>query len=123
MDQLVTLVAAATQGVQHRVYHRVQDTHTETGDERAQYVNAKTLGITGEHLDAHADKADDDTQQGRFLVTDFLDELAGRDTHEQVSGEVGEVTQHSLEVRRSELILQYHPHRGRQVRDERDHRE
>ena len=39
LDELVTLVSTTTESVEHRVHNRVEHTHRESGDERAEDVD------------------------------------------------------------------------------------
>ena len=123
LDQLVTPLAAAAEGVEHRIDHRIEHTHRETRDERADEVNREAAGHAREVLDTHADKTDRNGRQRRFLVADAVEHQTRRNTHEGVGDEIGRITQLRHPVRHRELVLHDHAQRIGEARDERDHRE
>ncbi len=121
LDQLVALVAAAAQSVEHRVDHDIEHAHREAGHERAQHVYAERLDITREELYAHADEADRDGRQRGKLVTLAFEDYTGRNTHAGISDEVGQCAQLRKRVARMELVLYDDAHRSREIGDEGDH--
>ena len=68
LDELVALVAAAAQSVEHRVHNEVEHAHREAGNEGAEHIHAETLHVAGEELDRHADKADGNCCQGGEFI-------------------------------------------------------
>ncbi len=134
LDELVALVSAATEQVEHGVNDGVEHAHAETADERAEEVDKEVEGggiftadddyigtcNARQQLDAKADGAHGEGDEGGFFVTVTDEHVACRDTHEKVSGEVHKVTGHA-----SPFILESPDvaEGGCHVGHERNHRE
>ena len=123
LNELVTLVAAAREFVEHGVHDDVQHTHREACDERAQKVDAERTDESRNGLDRNADETDGDGDQRRLLVAHVLEHVARGDTHHGIGDEVGEHAERTHPVGHAELVLQHVAHRRRQVGHERDHSE
>ncbi len=123
LDELVALVAAATQGVEHRVNDDVEHAHREAGHEGAQHIDSEALHITGEELDSHADKTDGNGCQGGEFIALALEDKAGGDAHASISNEVGEGSKLRESLGCAELIGDNHAHGTSEVRNERNHEE
>ena len=127
--ELVTAVAATTNQVEHRVDNGVEHTDAEARDEGTQQVDHEAGHADGQQARAElyedAHKASGDTHQGRLLITNLRQHLAGGDSHEEVSQEVHGVTEHTDHVgaaRVGERIFPDDTDRCGEVRYERDHR-
>ena len=113
LDELVAPVTSSAQGVEHGIDHAVEHAHAKTGYECSDKVHPETLNAvpTRHVLQEHSHKADHDRQQGRFLVTDLLEQKSRGDPHDRIRDEVGRITELGGEVRGTELILDDHRHR------------
>ena len=123
LDQLVTLVATATQGVEHRVDDDVEHAHRETCDECAEHIDREGLGITGKELHTHSDESHDHGEQGCELVTFPLEDKTCRNTHTCVGDEVREGSELGHGLGCSELVGDDNAHRSGEVGNERNHEE
>ena len=99
LDELVTLVAATTEEVEHGVNNAVEDTHAETSDKGTGEVNAEyetevtfSVNLAAEPLDENTGSADGEADESSLLVAELGDEHAGGDTHDEVGDEVAVVT-------------------------------
>ena len=78
LNQLVTGVTATAEEVEHGVHHAVEDSHAEAGDESAQEVHAEdesevvtVVKEAAQPLNEQTHTTDDETDECRFLVTEF----------------------------------------------------
>ena len=99
LNELVTFVSTTAKEVQHGVYYSVKHTYAETANESAKQINVDGRALqeleAGEVLDADADEADCQCNQSGLLVTNLDEHLTCRNTHEQISQEVHQVTSHT----------------------------
>ena len=128
LDQLVTLVAATTEGVKHRVDNAVEDTHAEAGDESTDEVNGEHTGEVALHVHLAAEPLDEDTKhtdsktdEGCLLVAKLVDEHTCGDTHYEIGNEVAVVTNLCENVRDFALVLDDGCHRCTEVGHEGNH--
>ena len=120
--QLVTPLAAAAQGVQHGIDHRVQHAHGETGHEGTNQINAEGSGDSRKEHDGHPHKTDSDGPQGGFFVTQAFQHHTGRNAHERIGDKIGEITELRHEVTDAELVFHNDSERILKPGDERNHR-
>ena len=120
---MVAFVATTAQTVQHRVDHGVEQAHAEARHESAEEIDSKAAKDTRQGLDADADKAHDDSDEGGLLVAFLLEQVTRRNAHHSVGDEVGEYAQGALPIRDLKLVLQDVAHGRGQVGDERNHTE
>ena len=118
LDQLVTLLAAAAERIEHRVDDGVEHTHREARDECADQVNRETARFARKILDTHADETDCHGRKRRLLVADALEHHTGRNPHHRIGDEVGEIAQLRHPVRHGELVLDNYAQRIRKPRHE-----
>ena len=118
LDKLITLVSTTTEEVEHGVYHTVQNTHAETGNECTGKVNAKDkteiflcVELAAEPLDANAYNADSKTDKSSLLVAELGNKHTGRNTHKEISNEVSVVTDLGEDIGYFALILNNGCHR------------
>ena len=104
LDELVPLVTAATEEVQHRVHNGVEDTHTAARNKSAAEIDCHAAP-TGEPLDDYARNANEQADEGSLLVAPFLNHHASGEAHDQIGTEVAVVANHGHEVGRAELVF------------------
>lgn len=121
LNQLVALLTAAAQRVEHRIDHRIEHAHREARDECAHEVNGKTACLTRKILDTDTDEPDGHSCQSRLLVTDPIEHHTGRNTHHGIGDEIGKIAQLRHPVRYGELILDDYAQRVCETRHERNH--
>ena len=59
LNELITLISATAQRVEHRIHTDVKKTHRETCYECTCYINSERLHITGSELDGYTHETDD----------------------------------------------------------------
>lgn len=104
LDELVTLVSAAAQSVEHRIDYNIEHTHCETCNECSGNVNCKRLYITRKELDSDSHDTYDDSGAGSEFITFPLEDETCGDSHTGVSDKVSEGTQLGERLACSELI-------------------
>ena len=123
LDQLVTLVTAATEFVKHRVYDDVEHTHRETCHESTEQIDTEATYHARDGLNTYADETHRDSDQSGLFVAELREHIAGGNTHHGISDEVSEHAESTHPVSYAELMFQYVAHRRSQVGHERDHTE
>ena len=130
--QLIALVAAAAEQVEHRVDDHVQHADREAAHERATQIHAeRDKGVAigrkrdeaGKILDEHTHEARRDAGHCRELIALLCEHLAGGNPHEEIGGKVHHVTHHAKRGRAIDALLQepdFAHWRGK-VRYERNH--
>ena len=121
LHELVTAVAASSDGVEHRVDHRVEHAHRETADEGAHDVYRETLHAAAQIYHRHSDEADGNGRERRTLVADALEHHSGRKSHKGICDEVGRIAELRLPVGEIELLLHDYSERVLETRDEGNH--
>ena len=128
LHELVALVAATAQEVEHGVNDHVEHTYREAADECAKEVDIvverdtedSRIGayLAREPLEYEADEADNHGPLSCALVADILKHFAGGNTHEQICQEVHEVADHARPV---VIVFPDCTERSCEVRNERNH--
>ena len=108
LDELVAVVSATAESVEHRVDSGVEQAHGDAGHEGAEHVDAegdRGIDITRKELDAHADEADNGGQEGGELVAAALEDHPRGDAEAGVGDEVSQRAELREGVAGAELRL------------------
>ena len=131
LHELVTAVATASELIQHRVNHEVEQAHRETCNKSTEEVYSKGCEArqkTCDGLNTYTHKADCYGQESCVLVTSLLQDVTTRDTHYGVCNKVAQHTECCHPVRNSDLltckvVLQHITHWRGEVGNKRNHTE
>ena len=130
LNELVALVAATAEKVQHGVDNAVQDTHCQTSDESTEQVNAEydadvgavaCIDETAAPLNQDAYDTDSKTDESGLLVAELGNQHTSGNTHHEVSDEVTDVANLSKCITDFALVLDDCCHRSTEVRHEGNH--